>query len=163
MSSSQDVSRDELDQLARSHDRRMLVQLDAEGWPMVYPMGGFYGDHQFGFTTYRKSQKVVNFERDPRVSFVIVPSEVWDEAPGAGATAVTEEAARAVVLSGKAEVLPPGVGLPEGMEMLDAGHETRASRPGSEMHSKLMASIASGKRAVVLIHADAVQILKGGY
>ncbi len=82
-----------------SHTRTMLVTLRADGSPTIHPMLGMWSDGALWFNTYRKSVKVRNIERDPRVCCMVLSGTDELELP-------------AVVIRGDAEIMPPGTTMP---------------------------------------------------
>jgi hypothetical protein len=89
----------EVDDFLTAHTRTMLVTVRSDGFPTIHPMVGMWSDGALWFNTYRKSAKVRNIERDPRVCCVVVGG--------------TDDLARpAVVLHGHAQVMPPGTPIP---------------------------------------------------
>jgi hypothetical protein len=117
----------EVDAFLRNHDRAYWVTLRKDGSPTAHPMAGLHEDGRFLFTSYRKSAKNRNVDRDPRTCVVLVN--------GYGA-----EPVEAVTLKGFARVLegaPPPRRLRE--QAGDAGAD-RACR-----------AIESGRRSVIEI------------
>ncbi len=61
----------------------IIVSNGREGFPHAMPMW-FYADHDLNFhcTTFRKSQKVLNFQRDPKATLLIESGEEYAELKG---------------------------------------------------------------------------------
>lgn len=59
----------------RAHSRTFLLGRRADGSPTGWPLIGFYPGGALEFSTYSRSQKVRNFERDPGASCVVAPSD----------------------------------------------------------------------------------------
>ena len=57
--------------LARS-TRVFLLTRRKDGSPTIHPMTGFFADGRVTMTTYRKSAKARNVERDPRAACLVV-------------------------------------------------------------------------------------------
>ena len=57
---------DELDAFLRAQRRAYWVTLRRDGSPTAHPMGALYEDGRVLFTSYRKSAKNRNADRDPR-------------------------------------------------------------------------------------------------
>jgi len=69
----------------------IIVSNGRDGFPHPMPMW-FYADHDLNFycTTFRKSQKVLNFQRDPRATLLIESGEEYAQLKGLVAYAQTE-------------------------------------------------------------------------
>ncbi len=87
------MSEDELREFLAGAQTIILNSIDAEGVPHPMPMWfGVEEDGAIVMTTFRKSQKIQNLRRDPRVSMLVEDGEVYAELRGA-------------VLYGKAELI----------------------------------------------------------
>jgi PPOX class probable F420-dependent enzyme len=129
----------EADAFLRTHTRTFLVTIRPDGAPTCHPMVGLYREGALYMTTYRKSAKVRNLEREPRVACVITTD---DDAP----------VRQTVVLRGRAEVLPPGAAMP-----WTAG-DPRPAGAGPDVGQKVAARLAQGKRIVVRVVPDEVRV-----
>jgi hypothetical protein len=71
---------DEMRAYAESARTLIIVSNGKDGFPHPMPMW-FYADEQLNFycTTFRKSQKVLNFRRDPRATLLIESGEEYAE------------------------------------------------------------------------------------
>src|SRR5262245_3455254 len=54
------------------HTRAFLVTRRRDGSPTIHTMTGFFADGRMTMTTYRKSAKARNVERDPRAACLVV-------------------------------------------------------------------------------------------
>jgi PPOX class probable F420-dependent enzyme len=87
------MSEEEVDQFLRSHKTIILNSIGPRGYPHPMPMWFTVADDgAIWMTTFRKSQKVQNLRRDPRVSLLVESGEVYSELAG-------------VVLYGDAEII----------------------------------------------------------
>ena len=66
----------------QGHGRVFVLTRRADGSPTIHPMSGEWRDGSLWVNTYRKSQKVVNANRDPQISY-FVTSDDTDEPFGA--------------------------------------------------------------------------------
>ena len=73
----------------------ILTTLRADGWPVALPVWFVTADHHIYVRTPARTRKVAHVRRDPRVCFTAEAGVTWGEL-------------RAVVLTGRAEVLPDG-------------------------------------------------------
>ena len=130
----------EAEDFLRTHTRTFLLTIRPDGAPACHPMVGLYRDGALFMTTYRKSAKVRNLEHEPRVACVVTTD---DDAP----------VRQSVVLRGRAEVLPPGAGMP-----WMAG-DPRPAGAGADVGRTVAARLAEGKRVVVRVVPDEVRVL----
>jgi hypothetical protein len=82
--------------LAR-HTRTFLVTRRRDGGPTIHPMTAFFADGRVTMTTYRKSVKARNVERDPRASCLVVNG--YDKADARGVLVKGRGALRAGALA----------------------------------------------------------------
>jgi hypothetical protein len=61
------------------HTRAFLLTRRPDGAPTIHPMVAFFGDGCVSMTTYRKSAKARNVERDPRAACLVVNGYGKDE------------------------------------------------------------------------------------
>lgn len=130
----------EAEAFLRSHTRTFLVTIRPDGAPACHPMVGWFREGALYMTTYRKSAKVRNLEREPRVACVVTTD---DDA----------SVRQSVVLRGRAEVLPPGATMPW------APGDARPAGAGADVGQKVAARLAEGKRIVVRIVPDDVRVI----
>jgi len=113
----------------RSTSRAFLLANRADGSPTGWPMTGIYpGDGVLEFSTYRRSQKVVDLVRDPRAAVVLAP----------------RDSDRALVLRGKAT-------LDEARDELPASASTAPLHLGvaDGIRERAQERMKSGKRVAV--------------
>ena len=79
----------EADEFLRAHSRTFLLATRADGSPTGWPMVGLYPGGALEFSTYGRSRKVVDLERNPAACCVVAP----------------EDSDRALVLRGTASVV----------------------------------------------------------
>jgi Pyridoxamine 5'-phosphate oxidase len=63
----------EEDEFLREHSRTFLLATRADGSPTGWPMVGLYPDGTLEFSTYRRSRKVVDLQRNPAACCVVAP------------------------------------------------------------------------------------------
>lgn len=82
---------EEMRAYAASTKTLIIVSNGRDGFPHPMPMW-FYADDDLNFycTTFRKSQKVLNFQRDPRATLLIESGEEYAQLKGLVAYATTE-------------------------------------------------------------------------
>ncbi|MGH7896928.1 MAG: pyridoxamine 5'-phosphate oxidase family protein [Candidatus Binatia bacterium] len=123
----------------REHPRAFLLSLRRDGSPTGHPMTAIFWRGALYFNTYRKSAKVRNLERDPRVSCLVT-------------TADDDPEPRGVVLDGTAEILAG-----EASASFSARDSAGANRlPGEKdiaegLLSRIGDRLRSGKRVLVKI------------
>ncbi len=83
----------------REHSRVFVLSRRADGWPTNHPMTGEWRDDALWVNTYRRSQKVMNAERDPEISYLVTSND-------------TDNPFRAVNVSGAASVVESTPGQP---------------------------------------------------
>ncbi|MGH7822624.1 MAG: pyridoxamine 5'-phosphate oxidase family protein [Candidatus Binatia bacterium] len=136
----------EAEEFLCNHPRAFLLTLRRDGSPTAHPMTAIFRDGVLYFNTYRKSAKVRNIERDPRVSCLVTTSDDDPEPRG-------------VVLDGTAEVLP-GDALPSFAAEASPGAARLPKERGvSEgVLSRIEDRLRSGKRVLVRIRPERVRI-----
>ena len=74
------LSEDEIRDYLNASKTLIIVSNGRNGYPHPMPMW-FYADdaHNFYCTTFRKSQKVLNFQRDPKASLLVESGEEYAE------------------------------------------------------------------------------------
>ena len=73
------MSMNEICAYLRAAYRLILVSNGHDGFPHPMPMNFLFDDDQYLITTFRKSQKVRNLERDPRVSLLVESGRAYHE------------------------------------------------------------------------------------
>ncbi len=134
----------ELDSFLSKNTRTMLVMLRRDGSPTIYPMLGLWRDGALWFNTYRRSAKMRNIERDPRVCAMVLSGQ-------------DELTPPAVVMRGKAEILEPGTTIPT----VPAGG-SGISRPAGVTDgivTKVADRVASAKRVLFRVAPDELRML----
>lgn len=80
------MSQPEINDLLGGSKTGVLTTLDRSGWPhsvaMWFVSSGEGADREVRMWTYRKSQKVKNLMRDPRVSFLVETGESYSDLRG---------------------------------------------------------------------------------
>jgi hypothetical protein len=105
-----------------------------DGAPTIHPMTGFFGDGRITMTTYRKSAKARNVERDGRAACLVVN--------GYGKTPVEAVCVRGRAALRRAEGLAP---------------PTRASdapKVSAAVSGRVADRMASGKRVLLAVAAE---------
>jgi len=120
------------------HHRAFLVTLRPDGAPTAHPMGLIPRDGSIYFNTYRKSAKVRNLERDPRVCCLAVSP---DDDPHFAAVAVMGRAGPV-----------PAEAVPE--SLLSGGS---GSTMGAEDLERVRARLRTGKRVYLEVHPGSVR------
>jgi hypothetical protein len=111
----------------RAHSRAFLLGLRSDGSPTGWPMVAFYSGDALEFSTYRRSQKVRDYERNPSAGCVIAPSD----------------SGRALVMQGRADAHDQQRSPTMGSEVpADARAKVRASQEAS-------GSVNNPKRLIV--------------
>ena len=135
----------EAEEFLRANARAFLLTLRRDGSPTGHPMTAIVRDGVVYFNTYRKSSKVRNIERDPRVCCLVT-------------TADDDGDARGVVIDGTAEIVAA-----ETLDSLASNVNTGAARIPEERGvsegtlSRIGDRLRSGKRVLVRIVPDRVR------
>lgn len=130
----------EEDAFLRANSRTFLIGVRADGFPTAWPMVGLYPGDGLEFSTYGRSQKVRDFERNPNACCVVAP----------------EHADQALVLRGTAAVA-------------DGQHEPRtgAASPPSDVRvadgisDRARDRMKSGKRVVLHFVPSTTEFIPG--
>lgn len=118
----------------RGHSRIILVTIGPDGLPHPVPMNyGLDEDGRIIITSFRKSQKVRNLERDPRAALLVESGETYAEL-------------QSVIAYGDAEIISDPEQVASLMGAIGAEGELAGSMSGG-MSEQVRASIA--KRAVL--------------
>ena len=119
-----------------------VASLGADGRPHLVPMWFAEDDEGvLAFTTYGKSQKVVNLERDPRITVLAETGSAYDEVRG-------------LSIDGTAEVVRDPAVTARLLQLVGA---RQAGRPRPAFDPKLEPPAAAYKRVTVRIHAERVR------
>ena len=60
----------------------IVTTIGNNGWPHVAPMWYFMDDGKVGFRSFTKSQKIVNLQRNPRITVLLEEGEAYEELRG---------------------------------------------------------------------------------
>jgi PPOX class probable F420-dependent enzyme len=148
------MSDDEIRDFVRASKTIIINSIDPNGYPHPMPMWfAMDDDGAIRMTTFRKSQKVKNIERDPRVSLLVEDGEEYAQLRG-------------VVFYGKAEILDDLAAVTQ--TLLAIGGQEMPKDP--EARKTLEAGMArtASKRICILIRPERVvswdhRKLGGGY
>ena len=127
------------------HSRVFLLMTRADGSPTGYPMLRLLADEAIEFSTYRRSAKVANARRDPRLCCVVLPLPDRDET-------------RALVIQGTAEVVEGAIGAtsrPPG-----AAAPVDAPDVPEEVSARAQDRMRSGKRVVLRLTPTSAHFVK---
>ena len=67
--------------LAQGHTL-IVTTIGKDGWPHVAPMWYLMDDGKVAFRSFTKSQKIVNLERNPRITVLLEVGETYEELRG---------------------------------------------------------------------------------
>ena len=133
----------EVEEFLRSNLKVQVASLGKEGEPHLSTLFYVVQDGRIAFWTYGRSQKIVNLERDPRVSALVEDGTDYFELRG-------------VSISGTAEIVRD----PEGIFEIGSQVATRmvGARDFAELGDLGRAEVErqATKRVGVVIHADTV-------
>jgi hypothetical protein len=125
------------------HTRIFLLTRRRDGAPTIHPMTAFFTEGRVTMTTYRKSAKARNVERDERAACLVVNGYGKDDV-------------RAVLVRGRGRLRHATLAaLPaaERAESHDAGHQPKVS---DDVTARVAARMASGKRIFLDVEPDRV-------
>jgi PPOX class probable F420-dependent enzyme len=148
------MSDEEIRDFLRTNKTMTIVSNGPGGYPHPMPMWFAVDDHgTVRMTTFRKSQKVKNLERDPRVSLLVESGEEYSELRG-------------VVLYGKAEIVDEREEVFDTLRAI-AGVEV-PDTPEARAESNKLFEKTAGKRVCIRIRPDKIVSwnhakLGGGY
>lgn len=131
---------DDVIEFLENHTRTILLTLRRDGSPTAHPMTGLYSDGRLSFSTYRKSAKTLNVQRDPRTACLVTTGD--DDAHF-----------QAVVYRGRSRVL-------EGLEMPQrgrAGGDTPNVSGGTA--NRAADRLKTGKRIIIEVSPGEVGFL----
>ena len=119
--------------LAR-HTRMFLLTRRRDGAPTIHPMTGFFAEGRVTMTTYRKSAKARNVERDPRAACLVVNGYGKDDV-------------RAVLVRGRGRLRQAEItALPAA--------EREAPKVSASVQGRVAERMASGKRIFLDVEPD---------
>ncbi len=75
---------DDVAEFLGRHTRAFLLTRRRDGAPTIHPMTGFFADERMTMSTYRKSAKARNVERDPRAGCLVVNGYGKDDVRAVG-------------------------------------------------------------------------------
>ena len=127
------------DAFLRAHSRTFLLAVRADGSPTGWPMVGIYPGDALEFSTYRRSQKVRDFERNANAGCVVAPAD----------------SDRALVLRGTAEIVFGREALPA---RIAAPVDSDVDSPTKQAAE---AKLRSGKRIVVRVEPRETRFVPG--
>lgn len=127
------------DEFLKSHTRTFLLTLRADGSPTAHPMVGLYNHGRISFSTYRKSAKTRNVQRDPRATCLVT-------------TRYDDPNFRALVFRGRARVL-------EAEEQPERPRPASVGAVPSSISTRSRERLKSGKRIVIEVGPEAVGFL----
>jgi hypothetical protein len=128
------------DAFLRAHSRTFLLATRADGSPTGWPMVSLYPGEVMEFSTYGRSQKVRDFERNPEAGCVIAPLD----------------SDRALVMRGRAEVA-------EGQHEPSTGGDSppRDIKVADGVGERARARMRSGKRVVLRFTPTSAEFIPG--
>lgn len=118
------------------HKRGFLVTRRRDGSPTIYPMVAFFADGRVTMTTYRKSAKARNVERDPRASVLMVNGYAKDDVRGVLVRG------RGTIRQATMEAAPSGA--------------SDAPKVSDSVTARVVDRMASGQRVFLDVEPDAV-------
>jgi hypothetical protein len=124
--------------LAR-HTRAFLLTRRRDGSPTIHPMTAFFADGRVTMTTYRKSVKARNVERDPRAAALVVNGYGKDDVRG-------------VLVSGRGALREGALAIP--------GGGSEAPKVSEGVTERVAARMAAGKRVFLDVEPHAVAFVQ---
>lgn len=76
------MTEQELDEFLQSGHTLQVASVDADGYPHLAPMWYVVRDGKIVFRSFTKSQKIVNLQRNPKLSVLLESGETYDELRG---------------------------------------------------------------------------------
>ena len=116
------------------HTRVFLLTRRRDGAPTIHPMTGFWADGRVTMSTYRKSAKGRNVERDPRAACLVVNGYGKDDVQG-------------VLVRGRGSLRQATMAVP-------ASSESAAPKVSDSVTSRVADRMASGKRVFLDVEPD---------
>jgi len=128
------------DEFLRENSRTFLMAVRADGFPTAWPMVGLYPGGGLEFSTYGRSQKVRDFERNPNACCVVAPVDASQALVLRGTAAVSE---------GRHEPSTGGASPPPDIKVADGIGEGARAR------------MKSGKRVVLHFTPSSTEFIPG--
>jgi hypothetical protein len=125
--------------LAR-YTRVFLLTRRHDGAPTIHPMTGFYADGRMTMTTYRKSAKARNVERDPRAACLVVDGYGKGDVRGA-------------LVRGRGTIRTAAMTLP-------SATTSDAPKVSSSVAGRVADRMASGKRIFLDVEPDEAEFVQ---
>ena len=116
------------------HTRVFLLSRRRDGSPTIHPMTGFWADGRVTMSTYRKSAKGRNVERDPRAACLVVNGYGKDDVQG-------------VLVRGRGS-------LRQATMEVAPSSESTAPKVSESVTSRVAERMASGKRVFLDVEPD---------
>ena len=146
---------DDLAAFLARHTRVFLLTRRRDGAPTIHPMTAFFADGRMTMTTYRKSAKARNVERDDRAACLVVNGYGKDDV-------------RAVLVRGRGRIRQATLAALPTAERTDAPSPPGVDRDphpkvSDDVTARVAARMASGKRIFLDVEpesVDAVQLLE---
>lgn len=124
--------------LAR-HTRGFLLTRRRDGSPTIHPMTAFFADGRVTMTTYRRSAKARNVERDARAGCLVVNGYAKDDV-------------QAVLVRGRGALRSGAMTPPTG--------RSEAPKVSDDIATRVADRMASGKRVFLDVEPDAVAFVQ---
>jgi nitroimidazol reductase NimA-like FMN-containing flavoprotein (pyridoxamine 5'-phosphate oxidase superfamily) len=124
------MSPDEIRAYLTSHGRVIVASNGVGGFPHLAPMNYAFRDEAFLMTTFRKSQKVKNLERDPRATLLVETGKDYEQL-------------RSVMAYAEAEIIDDPAYTGQVMSTLGDGSDAPSQ-------DRLQAVLATASKRVVL-------------
>ena len=134
---------DDLAAFLGRHTRAFLLTRRRDGSPTIHPMTAFFADGRMTMSTYRKSAKARNVERDDRAACLVVN--------GYAKTDV-----RAVLVRGRGRLRQATFAALPAAERPPADESGQAPKVSGEVTARVAARMASGKRVFLDVEPDRV-------
>ena len=125
------LSPDEQAVFLREHRKGALATFDPNGFPHLVAMNFLMKDGAFYMTSYRKAQKVVNIQRNPKVALMVEAGDKYSELQG-------------VMVRGRCEII-------DGAEAVRATFAAMAEARGATTERPRGSADSAPKRVVLKI------------
>jgi general stress protein 26 len=116
------------------HTRIYLLTRRRDGAPTIHPMTGFFADGRITMSTYRKSAKARNVERDERAACLVVNGYGKDDVRGA-------------LVRGRGSLRQAAMAIPE-------SGESETPKVSGSVAARVAERMASGKRVFLDVEPD---------
>jgi hypothetical protein len=117
------------------YTRVFLLTRRRDGAPTIHPMTGFFADGRVTMSTYRKSAKARNVDRDPRAACLVVNGYGKDDV-------------RAVLVRGRGSIRQAAMPAPP------AADASEAPKVSGSVATRVAERMASGKRVFLDVEPD---------